>query len=117
MTDLAARDDNYGEGDREAPQVEAARKFPGVSDGASSHEGWRTIAKQVQSETDSARLMDLAQQLIDEFDRIQMHPPKPAPASADSITVALPVNRCTTTGQQEDGSSDGDHDGTARAEQ
>ena len=41
---------------------------PRPNDGTPASDGWRSMALQIQKETDSAKMIDLVQQLISKFD-------------------------------------------------
>jgi hypothetical protein len=41
---------------------------PTQDDGTTAHDGWRGMARQIQKETDTTKMIELAQQLISKFD-------------------------------------------------
>ena len=51
---------------------------------ASNREEWKTIAEQIQQETDSAKLSQLVKKLCDAFDSVK--PPVNQPTTGDQST-------------------------------
>ncbi len=101
MTDIAQTDEGRVEEIRGDSKMEAQTSSVKANDRISIPSEWRRIAQLMEQEKDPAKLMDLAQKLIEEFDRIQ-GPGLPAlPHAAEPPSVRVFEE------QQEDASPQG----------
>lgn len=111
MNDFALPDDDSREGRREDPGAQTNSEDPMTIDGASTKDEWRQVAQLMQEEIDPEKLMDLAQQLISEFDKHQ----STASPIADAPTKSN--GGVTSEAKEEGGLMYGKQHGTTRPTQ
>ena len=92
-----------------APLKQTGSEDPMTTETASTPEEWRRLAQLMQAETDPKQLMELAQQLLDEFDKHQS-PGSPLPGAPSKS----PGNS-TSEAQKADAISQGEQHGSTRS--
>ena len=111
MNDSALQNDGPIEARCEDLPQQANSEDAMASDGVSTQEEWRRVAQLMQAETNPEKLMELAQELIIEFDKHES--PELPPAGAPSKSIAS----CKSQTNDQDTVKRGEQHGTTGSTQ